>query len=190
MEEAKATFQLSTPIDVDAEEDVWENTSEQMFRLFTEPPHTSNFLQAVDVIAKQVHTAYDKRKKRFLIEKHGKDKWRDGDLSQGDFLGIVLSIWPHWSSKEERQNAFRKELCIYLLSFLFCLSHCLTFFFTVSAKGGHNSRWIESRVRQQTTGSCSVLTFPYTCTLYYSLLLYSCLYSITFSCIPVSVFVI
>jgi hypothetical protein len=79
-----------------------------MFRLFTEPPHTSNFLQAVDVIAKQVHTAYDKRKKRFLIEKYGKEKWRDSELTQGDFLRIVLSIWPHWSSKEERQHAFRK----------------------------------------------------------------------------------
>jgi hypothetical protein len=64
-------------------------------------------LQAVDVIAKQVHTAY-KRKKRFLIEKYGKERWRDSELTQGDFLRIVLSIWPHWSSKEERQHAFRK----------------------------------------------------------------------------------
>jgi hypothetical protein len=154
MEDGSATFHHSDAVvDVAATE---EEPRTHMFRLFTEPPHTSNFLQAVDVIAKQIHVAYDKRKKRFLIEKHGKDKWRSGDLTQGDFLAIVLSIWPHWSSKEERQNAFRKvqSYRIMLATIFECNSFILVSF---NSLGWYYCRWTQSRLPEQATGSIHIV---------------------------------
>jgi hypothetical protein len=135
-------FNLTHPVDVDAEDtnvtSFLGDEGQQMFRLFTEPPHTSNYLQAVDVIAKQVHVAYDKRKKRFLQDKYGKDRWRDGDLTQGDFLSIVLAIWPHWCTKEERQNAFKK---VKSLPVVCTVLHFVTSVYSIYTSGWHHSRW-------------------------------------------------
>jgi hypothetical protein len=39
---------------------------EQVLRMFSEPPNTSTFLQAIDQIGKQFHVAYDKRKVTYM----------------------------------------------------------------------------------------------------------------------------
>ena len=42
---------------------------QQVIRMFSEPPNTSTFLQAVDQIGKQFHAAYDKRKVGYMKTK-------------------------------------------------------------------------------------------------------------------------
>jgi hypothetical protein len=42
---------------------------QQVIRMFSEPPNTSTFLQAVDQIGKQFHAAYDKRKVSYMKTK-------------------------------------------------------------------------------------------------------------------------
>jgi hypothetical protein len=42
---------------------------EQVIRMFSEPPNTSTFLQAVDQIGKQLHVAYNKRKVTYMKTK-------------------------------------------------------------------------------------------------------------------------
>ena len=43
---------------------------EQVLRMFSEPPNTSTFLQAIDQIGKQFHVAYDKRKVTYMKTKY------------------------------------------------------------------------------------------------------------------------
>ena len=59
---ASASFQKKK-----AESVVFANpVGEQVLRLFSEPPNTSTFLQAIDQIGKQFHVAYDKRKVTYM----------------------------------------------------------------------------------------------------------------------------
>jgi hypothetical protein len=59
--EASATFERNT-----GAMEFKDGRGEQVIRMFSEPPNTSTFLQAVDQIGKQFHAAYDKRKVSFM----------------------------------------------------------------------------------------------------------------------------